>query len=83
METMKPLLESLYGVHLTAYIKNHGDLSDLRSQIQDAISLAEEHLTGVMPPNERNKFLAPIELFQRDTNRLKSFKGSIGIFRTE
>lgn len=80
--TMKPLLESTSGVHLTAYIRNRGDLSDLKNQVRDAVELAEEHLSPVMTPNEISHFLAPLRLFQADGKRLRSFSGSIGVFRT-
>jgi hypothetical protein len=30
--TLKPILESSEGIHLTAYLPNRGDLVDLKSQ---------------------------------------------------
>ena len=81
--SMKPLLESNNGIHLSAYIKNRGDLLDLQSQILDAIGQAEEYLAPVMTLDEMTKFLAPIVLFQEDAKRLTRFKGSVGLFRTE
>ena len=83
IETMKPLLQLVNGLHLTVYIKNRGDLSDIRSQIRDALDLAESYLVQVLSPTAMAKYLAPLHLLQKDTKRLKSFKGSIGLFRTE
>ncbi len=83
IKTVKPLIESSSGIHLTAYIKNRGDVSDLKNQIQDAIELGEQHLSPVMTVDEINQFLAPLRLFQKDAKRLKIFKENIALFRTE
>lgn len=83
MDVMKPLFDSVNGIHLTAYVKNQGNVSDLKDEIQNAIESAHEHLALAMTPHEISQFLAPIVLFQEDGKRLKEFKGSIGLFRTE
>ena len=39
---LKPLLESENGVHLTAYLVNRGDLTDLKSQLKTVINEAHD-----------------------------------------
>ncbi len=81
--TLKPLLESKDGVHLTAYLVNRGDLIDLKSQLRTTISEAYEWLNPVMSSEERNKFLEPLDSLLNDARIFKQMKGNIGIFRNE
>ena len=81
-ETMKPLLESTSGVHLTAYIKNNGDLNDTKRQLKNAIEIADEYLVPVMNVKEIEKFFAPIQLLIKDEKRLKHFSKNLALFRT-
>jgi len=81
--TLKPLLESANGVHLTAYLENRGDLIDLKSQLRDVISQSHEWLNPVMTSDVRNKFLEPLDALLLDARIFKQMKGNIGIFRNE
>lgn len=81
--TLKPLLESKDGVHLTAYLVNRGDLIDLKTQLRSAIHEANEWLFTAMPVEERKKFLEPLEALLQDARILKQMKSNIGIFRNE
>lgn len=81
--TLKPLLESVKGVHLTAYLVNRGDLIDLKSQLRDAIIQSYEWLNPVMSAEERNKFLEPLDNLLMDARIFKQMKGNIGIFRNQ
>lgn len=80
--TLKPLLESENGVHLTAYLVNRGDLSDLKSQLKTVISESYEWLNSAMTMEERKRFLEPLDSLLLDARIFKQMKGNIGLFRT-
>lgn len=79
--TLKPLLESKDGIHLTAYLVNSGDMIDLKSQLRTTIEEAYEWLNTAMSPDERNKFLEPLDSLLNDARIFKHMKGNIGIFQ--
>jgi hypothetical protein len=81
--TLKPILESADGVHLTAYLVNRGDLSDLKLQLQESINSAYEWLNPVMSIDERNKFLEPLDSILKNSTMLKDMRGNIGLFRNK
>lgn len=81
--TLKPLLESANGIHLTAYLSNNGDLIDLKSQLRETINQSYEWLNPVMTTEERNKFLEPLEALLLDARIFKQMKGNIGLFRNQ
>lgn len=81
--TLKPLLESADGVHLTVYLVNRGDLVDLKSQLRAAINQSYEWLNPVMSVEERNKFLDPLDALLLDARIFKQMKGNIGLFRNQ
>jgi hypothetical protein len=80
--TLKPLLESENGVHLTAYLVNRGDLIDLKSQLKTVINETYEWLNTAMPMEERKRFLEPLDALLIDARIFKQMKGNIGLFRT-
>jgi hypothetical protein len=80
--TLKPILESENGVHLTAYLVNRGDLIDLKSQLKTVINEAYGWLNSAMSVDERKKFLEPLDALLIDARIFKQMKGNIGIFRT-
>ena len=82
-ETMQPLLESANGVHLTAYIANDGNVNSLKEKLNDALDQACEYLAPAMGARDIENFFKPIELLIKDTKKLSSFVGNIGIFRTQ
>lgn len=81
--TLKPLLESQEGIHLTAYLVNRGDLFDLKFQLRTTINEAYEWLDSAMTTESRKKFLEPLETLLTDVTILKHIKGNIGLFRNE
>ncbi len=81
--TLKPLLESTEGVHLTAYLVNRGDLVDLKAQLRETINQSYEWLNPIMSPDERNKFLEPLDALLLDARIFKQINGNIGIFRNK
>ncbi len=78
---LKPLLESENGVHLTAYLVNRGDLTDLKSQLKTVINEAHDWLNSVMSMEERKRFLEPLDSLLFDGSIFKQIKGNIGLFR--
>jgi hypothetical protein len=82
IESMKPLIESSNGIHLTVYIRNTGDLAEMKRQLRKAINIADEYLIPVMPTDELERFISPLVLLADDEKRLNKFSGDIGIFRT-
>jgi len=81
--TLKPLLESKGGIHLTAYLVNRGDLMDLKTQLRTTIKEAHDWLNTVLSKDERRKFLEPLDSVSKDIRIFKQMKGNIGIFRNE
>lgn len=81
--TLKPLLESADGLHLTAYLVNRNDLSDLKTQLREVIEQSYEWLNPVMTQEERNKFLEPLDSLFADARIFSEMKGNIGIFRNQ
>jgi len=80
--TLKPLIESSTGVHLTAYLRNTGDLGQLKAQLREAIAKAEAEIQPVMTAMDRRLFLAPLQLLLNNDKLLKRIKHNVGIFRT-
>lgn len=81
--TLKPLLESSEGVHLTIYLVNRGSLLDLKSQLKESLNLANEWLNPVMSYEEKNKLLEPVNNLISDSRIFKGINGNIGIFRNQ
>lgn len=81
--TLKPLLESADGVHLTVYLVNRSDFTDLKAQLQETIIQSYEWLNPIMTAEERSKFLEPLDSLLLDARIFKQMKGNIGIFRNE
>jgi hypothetical protein len=81
--TLKPILESKDGIHLTVYLVNRGDSFDLKSQLRSTMSEASDWLDTAMTSEERNKFLEPLESLFNEDRIFSQMKGNIGIFRNE
>ena len=81
--TLKPILESAGGVHMTAYLINRGNIIDLKTQLRDTISRTYEWLSPVMGTDERNRFLEPLDSLLLDARIFKEMKGNIGLFRNK
>lgn len=81
--TLKPLLTSRDGVHLTAYLVNHGDLVDLNVQLRKVIDDAHDWLKEAMPIEERKKFLEPLDALLLDGRIFQHMNNNIGIFRNK
>lgn len=80
--SLRPILESSEGIHLTAYLVNRGSVTDLKGQIRETLTEANEYLHSVQSADEKKKFLEPIEGLLKDTRLFSGIKGNIGIFRT-
>ncbi len=81
--SIKSLLESTDGIHLTAYYKNDGNLASLKNQMMSSLGFARAHLSPVMSQTEIDKFLEPFQTLLEDATLLKSVRGHIGMFRTK
>ncbi|MAV90962.1 MAG: hypothetical protein CL676_06040, partial [Bdellovibrionaceae bacterium] len=81
--SLKSILGSKEGVHLTSYLLNQGDELHLKNQIYDSMAVAREHLTEVLTEEELKHFLSPLMQLLMDSQILKNFKSNIGIFRTK
>lgn len=81
--SLKSLLESKRGLHLTAYLVNRGDLGDLKSQLSVTLAQANEWIGGAMSKEARQKFLEPVEALLHDAGLLKQISGNVGIFRNK
>lgn len=81
--SLKPILESSEGIHLTAYLVNRGDLVEIKAQLREVLVETNEWLFSVLTVDERKKFLEPLESLLNDARIFKSMKGNIGLFRTK
>lgn len=81
--TLRPILESFHGIHLTAYLTNPVRMDELKSSLEKIIEESHQWLYGIQTHEERKKFLAPLEGLLADTRILEGIKGNIGIFRNE
>lgn len=80
---LKPILESKDGIHLSAYLVNRGNLIDLKSQLRTTINETSGWLDSAMTPEERKKFLEPLDALLLDARIFKQMAGNIGIFRNK
>lgn len=79
--SLKPILASQGGLHLTAYLVNRGDVEDLQSQLRQSLREAKAWLSEVLPPDELKKFLEPFQALQKETRLLANVRGNIALFR--
>lgn len=80
---LRSLIESSGGVHLTAYLVNKGNLSDMRAQLTQTLKTAANNIRSVMPRGGRAKFLKPIRALVDDARVLGTLRGNVGIFRNQ
>ncbi len=82
--TMRHLLDSKNGIHLTAYLNNKlGDPEALQSQLKAILKRAEFFLSPVLAAHERERFLRPLIKLCTDHRTLLKMRGNIGFFRTQ
>lgn len=81
--SLRPILESSKGIHLTAYLVHNGELNDLKCQLREILVEANEFLQPVLSISERKKFLEPLDSLLLDARIFKNMKGNIGLFRTQ
>lgn len=83
IKSLRPILESSDGIHLTAYLSNQQDPGDLPFQLRKTIEEAERHLAKALPAGEREKFLEPLRSLLEDPRVLDAMKANVGLFRTK
>ena len=83
INTLKTLIDSKDGQHLTAYLTNDHNIIHLKRRFRETLEQARECLEKTMKPEEVTRFLEPIRLFSEDTTVLRGLKGNVGVFRTE
>lgn len=82
-ESLKSILSSNKGIHLTSYIINNTDITKIKEQLELTIAEAEEFLQPVLAKDELIRFLSPIQNLTKDYNILSNLKGNIGLFRNK
>ena len=80
LSTLKPLLESSGGIHLSVYLENRGDIASFKRQIRESLSEAYDLLTVVMSVEEKLKFLEPLECLYKRSDELFHSGSCLGIF---
>jgi hypothetical protein len=80
--TLRPLIESKGGIHLTVYIKNMGSLESVKAQIRESIIKTEMDLGTALSSLDLRLFLAPLRLLLNNDKLLKNIGKNLGIFRT-
>lgn len=82
-ESLKSILSSNKGVHLTSYIVNNTDTAKIKEQLELTIAEAEEFLQPVLAKDDLIKFFSPIHNLTKDSHILNNLKGNIGLFRNK
>jgi hypothetical protein len=80
---LQSLITSSGGVHLTAYLSRNSEEGGFRAQLALVLKNGAKNLMSVMTRSERSKFLKPVRTLLEDKNVLGTFRGNIGIFRTQ
>lgn len=78
---LKSIIDSVAGIHLSIYIKNHQDSTITVNHIQNALSIAYHYLAPILPQADIDRFLQPIKALTNNEPLLKSFKGNFAIFK--
>jgi len=81
--TLRPLIESANGIHLSVYLVNNGDLIYVKAQLREALRQAQDCLLPVMNNEECSRFMEPLDSLLKDSRMFKQMKGNIGIFRNQ
>lgn len=80
--SLKSLISSNQGIHLTCYLQNQGSVESLKQQIYKSVLKAKLVLKEAMSEDDQNKFLQPLTNLVHNPVMLNGFKSNIGIFRT-
>lgn len=80
--SLKSLITSNEGIHLTCYLQNQSSVENLKQQIYKSVLKAKLVLKEAMPEEEQTKFLQPLTNLIQNSSMLKGLKTNIGIFRT-
>lgn len=82
--TIKRLLDSKNGIHLTAYLKNSvNEPESVSSQLRNVVQRAEHFLLPALDGEQREVFLKPLYQLLTENHVFSQMKGNIGIFRTQ
>lgn len=79
-KTLKDLIDSKNGVHLSIYVQYFGGILQFKKRLNSLIKNAEDHLMEVMNPEEITEFLKPLREFASNAENYRHYRGSIGIF---
>jgi len=80
--SLKALLSSSDGLHLSAYLPATSHQGELRNQLMRVIGIADGYLKPVLTEKQRAEFLEPIKKLVTETELLSQLKKNIGLFRT-
>lgn len=78
--TLKDLLNSNNGVHLSVYVQNHDSDQSFRKRLNQLVKSAESHLKEVFESEDLQLFLKPIREFAANPFHLQRKKGSLAFF---
>lgn len=81
-ETLRPILESQSGVHLTSYFALQ-DIEKTSIYLTQVIQECRESLQDVLNDSEISAFVRPLESLLEDPRILKFVDGAFGLFRNK
>ncbi|MFN7728556.1 MAG: hypothetical protein ACK5P7_05325 [Bdellovibrio sp.] len=81
--SLKPLIESSHGVHVTIYMVNEGGQENIMRQLRQSLEEAHDFLQPVMSLQERQMLLAPLDHLLVEGHVFHHMQGNIGLFRTK
>ena len=82
-DSIKQIIESREGIHISIYLKNRGDRADLKVQLMRNINKVRRCLRSAVSSNAAKEILAPLYLLLDEDSLLEKIKGNIAIFRTK
>ena len=81
--SLKPIIESSDGEHISIYISNFGSILELKKRVRESAKIARNFLSPAIEPSQIDDLLAPIERLSRHGHLLRKFSGSLVIFRAK
>lgn len=79
--SLKPILESNSGLHLTCYIPKSTNALETKIQIKKMADEARSYLKAILSNDLIEKFLAPLIKISESEKHLVHMKGNLGFFR--
>jgi hypothetical protein len=82
-KSIRSIVDSRGGIHLSIYLENQHSTEHLRQQISDAIETCRDKLLPVRSQEQIETILEPILRLKNDSEMLRSMQENVAIFRKD